>query len=53
MPLAGVENFSEVMILDPRPAVVLPEQLVREAAGREARSQVRSGQAKKKRLRKD
>jgi rod shape-determining protein MreC len=53
MPLAGVENFSEVMVLDPRPAVALPEQLASEAAGREAKPPVRAGQARKKRLRKD
>ncbi len=52
-PLAGVENFSEVMILDPRPAVSLPEQLAREAAGRDVKSTARSGLAKKKRLKKD
>ena len=53
MPLAGVENFSEVMILDPRPAVALPEHLAREAAGRDVKSTARSGLAKKKRLKKD
>jgi rod shape-determining protein MreC len=53
MPLAGVENFSEVMVLDPRPAVALPEQLASEAAGREAKPPTRAGQARKKRLRKD
>ncbi len=53
MPLAGVENFSEVMVLDPRPAVALPAQLASEAAGREAKPPVRAGQARKKRLRKD
>jgi rod shape-determining protein MreC len=53
MPLAGVENFSEVMVLDPRPAVALPEQLASEAAGGRRSRQVRAGQAKKKRLRKD
>jgi rod shape-determining protein MreC len=52
-PLAGVENFSEVMILDPRPAIALPEQLAKEAAGREAKPAVRSGSAKKKRLKRD
>jgi rod shape-determining protein MreC len=54
VPVAGVENFSEVMVLDPRPPVVLPEQLARESAGREARSSVRDGhRPKKKRLKKD
>ncbi len=53
MPLAGVENFSEVMVLDPRPAVALPAQLASDAAGRQAKPPVRAGQTRKKRLRKD
>lgn len=53
VPLAGVENFSEVMILDPRPAVALPEQLAKVAAARDAKSPARSGLAKKKRLKRD
>ncbi|HNC52778.1 MAG TPA: rod shape-determining protein MreC [Accumulibacter sp.] len=53
VPLAGVENFSEVMILDPRPAVALPEQLAKVAAARDAKSSARSGLTKKKRLKKD
>lgn len=32
MPLAGVENFGEIMVLDPRQAVEVPEQLKRPAA---------------------
>ncbi|MBL8394153.1 MAG: rod shape-determining protein MreC [Candidatus Accumulibacter sp.] len=47
MPLAGVENFSEVMILDPRPAVALPPQLANEPVGREAKPQVRKKRMKK------
>lgn len=47
MPLAGVENFSEVMILDPRPAVALPAQLANEPVGREAKPQVRKKRMKK------
>ena len=31
-PIAGVENFGEIMILDPREATPLPEQLRREAS---------------------
>ncbi len=52
-PLAGVEHFSEVMVLDPRPAVVLPEELESEAASKHAKAATRSGPAKKKRLKKD
>ncbi|SBT05959.1 Cell shape-determining protein MreC [Candidatus Accumulibacter aalborgensis] len=52
-PLAGVENFSEVMVLDPRPAITLPEPLAREAAGRPAKTLVKSGLTKKKRLKKE
>jgi rod shape-determining protein MreC len=48
LPLAGVENFSEVMVLDPRPAVTLPEELTRKAVSREAKPSSRPGQAKKK-----
>ncbi|MEF8699512.1 MAG: rod shape-determining protein MreC [Candidatus Accumulibacter sp. UW26] len=47
LPLAGVENFGEVMVLDPRPAVNLPEELTR-AAVREAKPSTRLGQARKK-----
>jgi rod shape-determining protein MreC len=45
-PLAGVENFSEVMVLDPRPAIALPEQLARRprAGGQAA---VRSGRPRR------
>lgn len=52
-PLAGVENFGEVMVLDPRPAIVLPEQLAKETASRDAKLSARSAPAKKKRARKD
>jgi rod shape-determining protein MreC len=52
-PVAGVENFSEVMVLDPRPAVALPEELAREAVGRDSQTRQSAGQAKKKRPKKD
>lgn len=48
VPVAGVEHFSEVMVLDPRPLVALPEELVDEVAGREAKASSRGGRAKKK-----
>ena len=53
VPLAAVEHFSEVMVLDPLPALVLPEALASEVASKGAKSSGRSGQAKKKRLKKD
>ena len=53
VPLAGVEHFSEVMVLDPRPPVVLPEELASEATGKDGKASARSGQAKKKRLKRD
>ncbi|MCM8596051.1 rod shape-determining protein MreC [Accumulibacter sp.] len=49
-PMAGVENFSEVMILDPRPASALPEELARD---RDAKPAAKAGVAKKKRARKE
>ena len=51
MPLAGVENFSEVMVLDPRPPLVLPEQLAQDTRRRDTKASAKFGQAKKKRLR--
>ena len=53
LPLAAVENFSEVMVLDPRSPVALPEQLTSEATGRDGRSPGKSAAGKKRRLRKD
>ncbi len=53
MPLAGVENFAEVMVLDPRPPLVLPDQLAQDSRLRDAKAGGKSGQAKKKRLRKE
>ena len=49
-PTAGVENFSEVMILDPRPTPALPEELARD---RDAKPAAKAGAAKKKRVRKE
>lgn len=53
IPLAGVEHFSEVMVLDPRPVVALPEELANEVAGSRAKAAANSGQIKKKRPKKD
>lgn len=53
VPVAGVEHFSEVMVLDPRPPVPLPEQLVDQVAGKDAKVAARGARAKKKRPNKD
>ena len=53
MPLAGVENFSEVMVLDPRPAVTLPEQLASEAASHDVKPPLSAAQARKRRLKRE
>ena len=52
VPVAGVENFGEVMVLDPRETIPLPAQLNSEAADIGAKSSAKSG-AKKKRLQKE
>ncbi|MBK7326503.1 MAG: rod shape-determining protein MreC [Propionivibrio sp.] len=52
VPVAGVENFGEVMVLDPRETIPLPTQLNSEAADIGAKSSAKSG-AKKKRLQKE
>lgn len=50
VPVAGVENFGEVMVLDPREPIVLPAQVTHEAGA--AKPLVKPG-AKKMRLRKE
>jgi len=51
LPVAGVENFGEVLVLDPRATTPLPEQLTKEAlAG--SKTPARPG-AKSKRLKRD
>lgn len=52
VPVAGVENFGEVMVLDPRETIPLPAQLQSDAADVGAKSSGKSG-AKKKRLQKE
>ena len=50
VPVAGVENFGEVMVLDPREPIVLPAQVTHEAGA--TKPLVKPG-AKKMRLRKE
>ncbi len=53
VPVAGVENFGEVMVLDPPDTTPLPAQLTTEAAsGAAAKSGAKPG-AKKKRLKRE
>lgn len=53
VPVAGVENFGEVMVLEPRTAMVLPEQLTSESADDGSKSVDKPMRAKKKRMKKD
>lgn len=50
VPLAGVENFGEVMVLDPREPIVLPPQVIHEAGSVKP---LAKPVAKKKRLKKE
>lgn len=52
VPVAGVENFGDVMVLDPRETIPLPAQLTSEAASAGAKPSARPG-AKKKRLKRE
>ena len=49
VPIAGVENFGEVMVLDPRESIPLPPQLANDSAAVSAKSSTKPG-VKKKRL---
>jgi rod shape-determining protein MreC len=51
-PVAGVENFGDVMVLDPRETIALPAQLTSEAAESSAKPLVKAG-GKKKRLKRE
>jgi rod shape-determining protein MreC len=51
-PVAGVENFGDVMVLDPRETIALPAPLSREAAEGGVKQSAKAG-AKKKRLKKE
>jgi rod shape-determining protein MreC len=53
VPVAGVENFGEVMILEPRTAMVLPEVLTSDAANEAGKPADKLMRAKKKRMKKD
>jgi len=53
VPVAGVENFGEVMVLEPRAAVALPAQLASESSGDGAKAADKPLRAKKKRAKKD
>ena len=46
-PIAGVENFGEIMILDPRETTPLPEQLRREASSTNETPLAKPGAKKK------
>ena len=53
LPVAGVENFGEVMVLDPRQPIVLPAQLISDDAGGSAKTSSKPptrGAARKKRF---
>ena len=52
VPVAGVENFGEVMVLDPRETIPLPTPLDSEAAAVGAKPSAKSG-AKKNKMRKE
>ena len=52
VPVAGVENFGEVMVLDPREPIALPSELTREAAKPSLKPSAKPG-AKKKRLKRE
>ena len=53
VPLAGVENFGEVMVLDPREPIVLPAQLTHETTHAAGAKPLAKPGAKKKRLKKE
>ena len=53
VPLAGVENFGEVMVLDPREPIVLPPQLIHETTAALVKPSLAKPGAKKKRLKKE
>jgi rod shape-determining protein MreC len=52
-PVAGVENFGDVMVLDPRETIALPAQITSEAASVGAKASINKAGAKKKRLKRD
>jgi rod shape-determining protein MreC len=52
VPVAGVENFGDVMVLDPREPIVLPEALTHDAAKVGAKPSLKPG-VKKPRMKKE
>jgi rod shape-determining protein MreC len=53
VPVAGVESFGEVMVLEPRVAIALPAQLTSEPLRDSGKSSDRPLRAKKKQMKKD
>lgn len=53
VPLAGVENFGEVMVLEPRTATALPSELTGDSVGEGGKASEKPLRAKKKHLKKD
>ena len=45
-PVAGVENFGEIMVLDPRQSMPLPDELAKEASSNSAHQSTRPGAKK-------
>jgi rod shape-determining protein MreC len=53
VPMAGVENFSEVMVLAPQLAAVLPDGLAQELLGTAEKSGGKTARTQKKQLKRD
>jgi rod shape-determining protein MreC len=53
VPVAGVENFGEVMVLEPRTAIALPSQLTSESVSDGGKVSEKPTRVKKKRMKKD
>jgi rod shape-determining protein MreC len=53
LPVAGVERFGEVMVLESRTAMVLPEQLTGDGVDDASKASEKPMRAKKKRMKKD
>jgi rod shape-determining protein MreC len=53
LPVAGVESFGEVMVLEPRNPIALPSELASETASESATVADKPARTKKKRMKKD
>jgi rod shape-determining protein MreC len=53
VPVAGVENFGEVMVLEPRAAVALPKELTAESSAERAKPSDKPVRLQKRRMKKD